>query len=91
MYFPSKALVKKFAESSRQFGNMLVIAAVLESQLSWLVDKREAIALMDRTIIFLKSLAPISSTLGTDASLLETIRRKIEPRTAFTSSFSSNG
>ena len=71
---------------------MLVIAAVVESEnLSWLVDKGDALRLLDRTIRFLRSLAPISTTLGTDASLLQTIRGKIDSKHVMGSSFSSAG
>ena len=91
VYSPCEATSEIYANPGRQFGNMLVIAAVLQSHLSWLIEKREVIKLLDRTINFLRSLAPISTTLGTDANLLETIKAKIDPRPTMHTSFSSTG
>ena len=55
-----------------------MLAAVLESRLHWLVDRAEVGRLLRRTIRFLRSLSPISSTLSTDASVLESVLRKVE-------------
>ena len=69
------------ANGSRQFGNMLVLAATYQSKhLSWLLAKDDLPALMNRTINFLNSLAPISTTLAEDALLLTHIRDKTSLR-----------
>lgn len=57
---------------------MLVLAAVHSSKLlSFLLDEDAFKRLLDRTIDFLRSLAPISSTLKKDSELLSVIRDKI--------------
>jgi hypothetical protein len=77
---------------SRQFGNMLVLAATYVN-LPQYVQKKELMDLLDRTIQFLSELGPISSTLKFDAQVLGEIRSNIlsegrEPRAA--PSFSSS-
>ena len=58
---------------------MLVLSAVYSSKLlDFLVDEQELKRLLDRTIQFLHSLAPISTTLAKDCELLTVIREKIE-------------
>ena len=64
--------------TSSQFGNMLVLAATYRSRhLSWLVTKDELLTLLRRTIDFLSSLAPISTTLAVDAQILAHIKERI--------------
>ena len=71
----------------RQFGNMLVLAATYKSNLHSLVPADQLEHLFNRTIKFLRTLRPISSTLAQDALILESLREVIfEPQTA---SFSS--
>ena len=66
------------ADISSQFGNMLVLAATYQSRhLSWMVSKDELLKLLCRTIDFLSSLAPISTTLAVDAQLLTHIRERV--------------
>ena len=68
-----------FVNMIRQFGNMLVLSAVYSSKvLDFLVDEQELKQLLERTIQFLHSLAPISTTLAKDCELLIVIREKIE-------------
>ena len=58
---------------------MLVLSAVYSSKvLDFLVDELELKHLLERTIQFLHSLAPISTTLAKDCELLMVIRGKIE-------------
>ena len=71
----------------RQFGNMLVLAATYKSKLHHLVPADQLEHLFNRTILFLRRLRPISSTLAQDALILESLREVIfEPQNA---SFSS--
>ena len=74
---------------SSQFGNMLVLAATYRSHLGKLVEKHNFIRLLDRTIAFLRELAPISTTLETDASILQSVKRIIMTEDQASSSFSS--
>ena len=68
-----------FTDVNRQFGNMLVLSAVYSSKvLDFLVDEQELKRLLERTIQFLRSLAPISTTLAKDCELLTVVREKIE-------------
>lgn len=63
----------------RQFGNMLVLSATYQSKhLSWLITREDLLYLLNRTINFLSSLAPISTTLAVDALLLTHIRDKVD-------------
>ena len=58
---------------------MLVLAATYRSgHLSWLIEKDDLLSLLNRTINFLMSQAPVSTTLFTDATLLKHIKDKIE-------------
>ena len=77
-FLPSLLRTDRVSSWNSQFGNVLVLAAVLESRLHWLVERAEVLRLLRRTIAFLRSLSPISSTLSTDASVLESVLRKIE-------------
>ena len=72
-----------------QFGNMLVLAATYRSHLGKLVEKHNFIRLLDRTIAFLRELAPISTTLETDASILQNVKLIIVTENQASSSFSS--
>ena len=47
--------------------------------LHWLVERKEVIKLLERTIRFLRSLAPISSTLAVDADVLLHVLNRISP------------
>lgn len=58
----------------RQFGNMLLLAATYQSWLRELVPLAEFNALLDRTINFLRTLAPISPSLTWDTRILEKVR-----------------
>ena len=58
---------------------MLVLSAVYQSKhLRWLISKDELMSLLNRTIRYLSSLAPISTTLAVDAYLLTQIREKVD-------------
>jgi hypothetical protein len=57
---------------------MLVLSAVFKSQLHFLIERSELVRLLDRTIEFLKRLAPISSTLAVDQGVLEGVREGID-------------
>lgn len=63
----------------RQFGNMLVLAAVYyDKTLKRLIeDVPRFKRLLDRTIRFLRRLAPISPTCANDCSILEKIRHRL--------------
>ena len=99
VFFPSFLGVDWNTELTRsrvypnsQFGNMLVLIATQRSWLSHLLDKREVVRLLDRTIRFLSSLAPISTTLAADADILKNLKFYYytnEPQAS--SSFSSTG
>lgn len=57
---------------SRQFGNMLVLTAVVKSShLKSLVSEDRYHKLLKRTIAFLRKLAPISPTCQADVGILE--------------------
>ncbi|KAH9819796.1 C6 zinc finger protein domain-containing protein, partial [Teratosphaeria destructans] len=61
-----------------QFGNMLVLSATYYNKaLSPLVDKERFRKLLERTIRFLRKLAPISPTCRIDCSILESIQKKL--------------
>lgn len=62
---------------SRQFGNMLVLAATYKSHLSRLVNRNKLEELLDRTINFLGKYSPISPTLKKDAEILHDIKQQI--------------
>ena len=61
----------------RQFGNMLVLAATYKSKLAFLVPADQLERLFDRTITFLRSFRPISSTLAQDAVILENLKQVV--------------
>lgn len=74
---------------------MLVLAATymshLRDVLNDLLPKERLVSLLERTIRFLRKLAPISNTLATDASILQGVLNKIEkPLYTGATSFSSN-
>jgi len=71
----------------RQFGNILVLAATSKSSLRFLVPAEQLKHLFDRTINFLHSLHPISSTLAQDALILESLQQVIfeQPSLSFSS------
>jgi hypothetical protein len=71
----------------RQFGNILVLAATYKSSLRFLVPAEQLEHLFDRTIKFLRSHHPISSTLAQDALILESLRQVIfeQPSLSFSS------
>ncbi len=71
----------------RQFGNILVLAATYKSSLHFLVPAEQLEHLFDRTIKFLRSYHPISSTLAQDALILESLRQVIfeQPSLSFSS------
>ncbi len=71
----------------RQFGNILVLAATYKSTLSYLVSAEQLEHLFNRTIKFLRTLRPISSTLAQDALILESLRQVIfePPNLSFSS------
>ena len=77
--------------TSSQFGNMLVLAATYKSsQLNWLMPKSTLISLLQRTIKFLDTLSPISTTLRADAEILKNVLSIVEQdANTTTSSFSS--
>ncbi|KAI4089929.1 MAG: hypothetical protein LQ348_003988 [Seirophora lacunosa] len=66
-----------FGTAHAQFGNMLVLATTYKSPLSFLIKRPKLEHLFDRTIKFLKSLEPISATLGQDALILEKLREVV--------------
>ena len=68
---------------------MLVLAATYRSHLGRLVEKREFDRLLDRTIAFLRELAPISTTLELDASILMHVKKVINGEDRVWGSFSS--
>lgn len=75
---------------------MLVLAATYKSKsLHKLVPRDKLERLFDRTIKFLHSLGPISSTLETDSQILALLREDVLKREAMHgregTSFSSNG
>lgn len=58
----------------RQFGNILVLAASYHNPyLKQLVDPEQFRKLIERTIVFLRRLAPISLTCDHDCGILERI------------------
>ena len=66
----------------RQFGNVLVLAAVHNStnpEISRLVPEHDLRRLLDRTISFIGMSANISPVLAEDANILRTIRTKLFP------------
>lgn len=67
--------VQTIADSlCRQFGNMLVLAASYRNPyLKQLVDREQFRKLIERTIVFLRRLAPISPTCYHDCGILERI------------------
>ena len=76
---------------------MLVLAATFRSKhLSFLIPQPDLLRLLNRTIDFLESLGPISTTLAKDASLLRVIKDRLDghPRGSvdmrLTSSFGSS-
>ena len=56
---------------------MLVLAATFKSSLKFLITAEQLEHLFDRTINFLNSLRPISSSLAQDAVILESVRQVI--------------
>ena len=70
---------------SRQFGNILVLAATYNAsnpQLSQLIDERTMRGLLNRTIGFLKLNENISPTLKYDAEILQDIKRNLFPESS---------
>lgn len=64
---------------TRQFGNILVLAATFMSDhLAWLIQKDELLRLLNRTVNFLSSLEPISTTLAEDVRILKGVRNQVE-------------
>ena len=66
---------------------MLVLAATFKSRLAYLIPAEQLEHLFDRTIKFLRSLRPISSSLAQDAQILESLREVIfePPNVSFSS------
>ncbi|KAI6837593.1 hypothetical protein KC332_g8898 [Hortaea werneckii] len=59
-----------------QFGNMLVLSAAFQDGvLKQMIDEERFKYLLERTISFLRRLAPISPTCGIDCGILENIQR----------------
>lgn len=81
-----------FGTAHAQFGNIVVLATTHMARsptLSSLVPAETLSQLFDRTISFLRSLAPLSDTLGRDALILEGLRQLAFESTGPTQPFSS--
>ncbi|KAK7512913.1 hypothetical protein IWZ03DRAFT_41962 [Phyllosticta citriasiana] len=60
-----------FGTAHAQFGNCLVLAAVRRSWMADLIPHEKVVALLERTIKFLRRIVPISPTLRVDVAILE--------------------
>ncbi|KAK8154681.1 hypothetical protein IWX90DRAFT_392654 [Phyllosticta citrichinensis] len=60
-----------FGTAHAQFGNCLVLAAVRRSWMADLIAHERVVALLERTIKFLRRIVPISPTLRVDVAILE--------------------
>lgn len=68
-----------FGTAHAQFGNMLVLAATYNSDLSYLVDENILRELFERTLKFLKLSDGVSPILRYDAEILRHVRATIFP------------
>ncbi len=69
-----------------QFGNVLVLAATYRAGLTQFVSQHTLETLLNRTILNLSRLKPISPSLAKDAEILQSVKRFVF---GATSSFSS--
>ncbi|KAJ9633679.1 hypothetical protein H2199_009247 [Coniosporium tulheliwenetii] len=66
-----------FGTAHAQYGNMLVLAATHNSWLRPLVPREDLVRLLDRTINFLDTLAPISPTMRANVRILRNTKEVI--------------
>ncbi|EPS37909.1 hypothetical protein H072_8333 [Dactylellina haptotyla CBS 200.50] len=72
-------LTSVFGTAHAQFGNMLVLqAAYKHPKLREFVNRGELQMLLDKTILFLRTLAPISPSLAQDVQILQDAASKLD-------------
>ncbi|KAI9836789.1 MAG: hypothetical protein M1819_000954 [Sarea resinae] len=89
---PQRLIVTNiFGTSHAQFGNLLVLSATYDSDLSFMVPREKLMQLLKRTIKFLRPLGRLSPTLKMDTVILEHIESQLFGSSNSVSSASVDG